>query len=151
MIFSLNFLRRLDQALGKAPEALSFRRPPSPFAERLAFAEPISALEDLSRVCADITAALCARLAAAGRGARRFELAYHRLDGKPLTAEVGLAVVARETLRIVRLFSPKLEHLDPGFGIESATLCAYEVEPLVEPREGPGEPLGLLQWAFLGP
>ncbi|MFN3575261.1 MAG: DUF6504 family protein [Phenylobacterium sp.] len=134
--FGAETLRRLDQALGKAPEALSFRRPPSPFAERLAFAEPISALEDLSRVCADITAALCARLAAAGRGARRFELAYHRLDGKPLTAEVGLAVVARETLRIVRLFSPKLEHLDPGFGIESATLCAYEVEPLVEHQAG---------------
>jgi len=39
-------VRRLDQALGQAEEALIFRRPPNPWFDRLAFAEPISQLDD---------------------------------------------------------------------------------------------------------
>lgn len=134
--FGAETLKRLDQALGGAAEALAFRRPPTPWVHRLAFAEPISAPQDMARVCADITDALCARLLAAGQGARRFEIAYHRVDGKPLLAEVGLAVAGREAGRIARLFAPKLEHLDPGFGVEAVTLAALEVEALQARQTG---------------
>lgn len=134
--FGAQTLERLDQALGAAPEALAFRRPPTPWVDRLAFAEPISAPEDMARVCADILERLCARLTAAGQGARRFEIAYHRLDGRALTAQVGLAAAGREAGRIARLFAPKLEPLDPGFGVESVTLAAREVEPLAPRQTG---------------
>jgi len=133
--FGAAALARLDQALGRAPEALCFRRPPTPWFARLAFAEPISQPEDLARVAADISAVLCARLQAAGRGARRFELAFHRLDGWAQAREVGLSRAACEPSRLARLFLPKLETVDPGFGIEAATLAAREVEPLA-PRQG---------------
>jgi protein ImuB len=123
-------VRRLDQAFGRAGEALIFCRPPSPWFARLAFAEPISAPEDLIRACADITARLCARLEAAGRGARRFDLAFHRLDGVAVPLGVGLALPGREAARIERLFAPLLEGVDPGFGIEVVTLSAREVEAL---------------------
>ena len=123
-------LERLDQALGRAEEALAFRRPPSPWFARLAFAEPISTPEDLARVSRDICAKLCARLEAEGQGARRFELAYHRLDGRAETLGVGLSLAGRDPVRIARLFAPKLEWVDPGFGIEVATLTADAVEPL---------------------
>jgi protein ImuB len=128
--FGATTLTRLDQALGRAPEALAFTRPPTPWFARLAFAEPISAPEDMARVAFDITARLCAALEARGQGARRFELAYHRLDGKALTAGVGLSVAGRDPARIARLFLPKLDVLDPGFGVEVATLEAREVEPI---------------------
>ena len=128
--FGAEFLLRLDQALGRAGEALAWRRPPTPWFARLAFAEPISAPEDLARVTRDILTVLCARLEAEARGARRFELAFHRLDGVVQPLVVGLALPGRDIRAIARLFAPKLEGVDPGFGIEVVTLVAAEVEAL---------------------
>ena len=123
-------LTRLDQALGREREALSFRRPPTPWFARLAFAEPISAPEDMARVTADVAAKLCARLETQGRGARRFEIAFHRVDGKALPLTIGLSLPGRDASRIAKLFAPRLETLDPGFGIEVVTLTAQDVEPI---------------------
>ena len=126
--FGAAVVTRLDQALGRAGEALDFRRPPTPWLARLAFAEPISAPEDLARVTADIAASLCARLEAEGRGARRFELVFHRLDGRAAPLAIGLALPGRDPRALTRLFAPMLETVDPGFGIEVVTLTADEVE-----------------------
>jgi protein ImuB len=123
-------LARLDQALGREREALTFRRPPTPWFARLAFAEPISAPEDMARVTADVTARLCARLEAQGQGARRFELAFHRVDGKALPLAIGLSLPGRDARRIAKLFAPRLETVDPGFGIEVVTLTGHDVEPI---------------------
>ncbi len=123
-------LDRLDQALGRSREALRFRRPPTPWFARLAFFEPISAPEDMARVAHDVLARLCARLEAGGQGARRFEIAYHRLDGAALPVAVGLSRPGRDPARIARLVAPKLEAVDPGFGVEVITAEAHEVESL---------------------
>ncbi len=123
-------MTRLDQALGRSCEALAFRRPPTPWFDRLAFAEPISAPEDMARVAADAAAKLCVRLDAEGQGARRFELTYHRVDGRALSLMVGLALPGRDARRIGKLFAPKVETVDPGFGIEIVTIAAFDVEPI---------------------
>ena len=128
--FGASTLERLDQALGRSAEALAFRRPPTPWVARLAFFEPISAPEDMTRVTQDVTAKLCARLEAEGHGGRRFEVAFHRVDGKAPSVAVGLSLPGRDARRIARLFQPKLETVDPGFGIESVTIAAYAVEPV---------------------
>jgi protein ImuB len=128
--FGLSVLNRLDQAMGDSDEALTFRRPASPWFDRLAFAEPISQLEDFVRAAGDIAGLLCQRLEAEGKGARRFELTFHRLDGKAFPARVGLSVPGRDPLRLVRLLAPKLETIDPGFGVEVVTLSAEGVECL---------------------
>ncbi|MDG2523692.1 DNA polymerase Y family protein [Caulobacter segnis] len=130
--FGMGLMLRLDQALGGLEEALAFRRPPTPWFERLAFAEPISALEDLERVTDDILAAMAQRLAARGQGARRFILTFHRLDGRAFTVSAGLSRLGRAAAPVARLLKPKLGEVDPGFGIEVATLCAEEVETLSE-------------------
>jgi protein ImuB len=132
--FGPDVVRRLDQALGRAREALVFRRPPNPWFARLAFAEPISTPEDLARATADIVGRLCARLEAESRGARRFELCFHRLDGVARPLCVGLSLPGRDAPRIGRLFAPHLESVDPGFGIEVVTLAAEAVERL-SPRQ----------------
>ena len=121
---------RLDQALGDVREALNFRRPPNPWFARLAFAEPVSVPEDLARVTVDIVARLCARLEAEGQGARRFDLGFHRLDGVVCRLAVGLALPGRDTRAIARLFTPRLDSVDPGFGIEVVTLAAEGIQPL---------------------
>ena len=126
--FGPTVVLRLDQALGHADEALVFRRPATPWFDRLAFAEPISVLDDLVRVAGDIATRLCERLRTEGRGARRFELVYHRLDGKAFPVQVGLSALGRDARPLTRLFAPKLETIDPGFGIEVVTLSAEGVE-----------------------
>lgn len=128
--FGKGVVLRLDQALGRVDEALTFRRPATPWFERLAFAEPISAPEDLARAARDITALICKRLEREGKGARRFEVAFHRLDGKVQTAGAGLSLPGRDAARIAKLIAPKLDVIDPGFGIEVVTVTAEAVEPL---------------------
>jgi protein ImuB len=128
-------VRRLDEALGRAEEALSFRRPPSGWFARRAFAEPISIPEDLARAALDVAEQLCLRLEARGRGATRFELCFHRLDGRAEALNIGLSLPGREAARIARLFAPLLERVDPGFGIEVVTLTAEGVEELCQ-RQG---------------
>ena len=133
--FGPGVVLRLDQALGRTREALTYRRPPNPWFARLAFAEPISAPEDLARAAADIAGRLCARLEAQDQGARRFELCFHRLDGVTQRLCVGLALPGRGAATIARLFAPKLETVDPGFGIEVVTLAAERVQPLTTRQE----------------
>jgi len=128
--FGPEVVRRLDQAMGLAEEALVFRRPPNPWFARRAFADPISAPEDLARAAAEVAGILCARLEAADRGARGFELGFHRLDGRIERLAIGLALPGRDVSKIVRLFLPLLERVDPGFGIEVVTLAAQETAPL---------------------
>lgn len=130
--FGAGLLLRLDQAFGHADEALRFRRPPTPWFERRAFFEPISAPEDLERAAGDLLAALCKRLAAEGQGARRFQTVFHRADGESFPVQVGTGRPARDPERLRKLFAPKLEAVDPGFGIDAVTLAADRVEPLAE-------------------
>lgn len=128
--FGAATLDRLDQALGRSKEALTFRRPPNPWFARLAFAEPISAPDDMARVSLDVAAKLCVRLELEGQGAQKFHLSFHRVDGRPQTLTVGLALAGRDPTRIAKLFTPKLETVDPGFGVEVVTLAAEGVEPV---------------------
>jgi protein ImuB len=121
---------RLDQALGRCGEALTYRRPPTPYVTRLSFAEPISAPEDMARVAHDAAAKLCARLERENKGARRFELFFHRLDGASPSVTAGLALPGRDAGRIAKLLAPKIEAVDPGFGVEVVTITAAEVETL---------------------
>jgi protein ImuB len=134
--FGAAVLTRLDQALVRAEEALIFSRPATPWFARLAFAEPISAPDDLARASRDIAERLCARLEAEGQGAGRFELAFHRLDGRAQRLAIGLSLPGRDASAVARLFAPMLETVDPGFGIEVVTLAAERVEPLAERQVG---------------
>lgn len=133
--FGLVTTLRLDQALGMAAEALTFRRPATPWFDRLAFFEPISAPEDLARVAGDALALICARLEAEGRGAKRFEVVFHRLDGQAYPVRAGLARIGRDAKRLTKLIIPKLDKVDPGFGIEVVTVHATAVEPLAAAQD----------------
>ena len=128
--FGPDLLERLDQAIGPGQEALAYRRPPTPWFVRAALAEPISLLEDFARVLGDLAEALCGRLAAEAQGGRCFESTFHRVDGETFRARIGTALPCRDAARLVKLFAPKLETIDPGFGIEAVTLTADQVEPL---------------------
>ncbi|ACL60002.1 conserved hypothetical protein [Methylobacterium nodulans ORS 2060] len=121
---------RLDQALGSAPEPLPYLAPPETLRARLAFAEPIGAPETLARVVGRLTALLARDLERRGLGARRLDLVFRRVDGLSQALALGTARPSREAAHLARLFAERLATVDPGFGIEEASLAASRTEPL---------------------
>lgn len=128
--FGANLLLQLSRALGETEDALVFRTPPTSWIESAVFAEPISAPEDLARIINDLARRLCAKLDEYGLGGRRFDAAFHRCDGETARASIRTALPLRDVKRLVGLFTPKLESIDPEFGIEIVTLTALRVQPL---------------------
>ncbi len=122
-------LRRLDQALGRAPEPVSPARPPQVFALRLTFPEPIGLEADVLAGIDRLLPPLCARLEAASLGARRVRLTLVRVDGRAERREVGLARPADRPEAIRPLLALRLGEIDAGFGIEALRLEATAVEP----------------------
>lgn len=117
-------LRRLDQALGRAPEPIEPVLPPELCRVRQGFPEPIATPEDLARVVRLLAGRLCEKLLARGEGASRLDLVFTRVDGSAAVARVGTAAPTRDAAHLTRLLLPRIEGIDPGFGIETAMLAA---------------------------
>lgn len=122
--------RRLDQAFGRVSEPIEPIRPQEIVEVRRNFAEPISAAETISRYTGKLVAELCASLETRGLGARRLDLLFFRVDNRIEAIRVGTAMPVRDTKRLTRLFTDKIETIDPGFGVELMRLAATVAEPL---------------------
>ena len=120
----------LDRALGHAEEAIANPRPPVTPRARIAFAEPIGARTDIDAALGHLLGELCAGLEDAGQGARRLELAFHRVDGTAQMLAIGTARPLRDAAALARLFRDRLDTVDPGFGIEAMILAAPAAEAL---------------------
>ncbi len=132
--FGPDVLLRLDQALGGAFEPIDPILPPRARRQRLAFAEPIATPEDLARTILRLTTDLCDDLDRAQDGARQFDLVFARIDGGIEPIRLRCAHPTRDAGHIAKLLTAKLENVDPGFGIEAATLTALKIAPLA-PRQ----------------
>ncbi|MBP9182686.1 MAG: DNA polymerase Y family protein [Fuscovulum sp.] len=128
--FGAEALRRLDQALGLDPEPVSPAAAPLHFAVRMTLPEPIGLRRDVEAGIDRLLPALCARLKARSRGARRVRLMALRTDGSAAVAEVTLAQASDAPDRIRPLLALKLDAIDAGFGIDGLRLEATETEPL---------------------
>lgn len=132
--FGHGLLDRLDRMVGAAAEPLTAIAPPPLPQVRLAFAEPLGALEGLSAALARLAPALCAELARRGLGLRLLDAVFRRVDGRPLAIRVGTAAPARDPAHLLRLLEARLPEIDPGFGIDEIVLSAPRTEP-VEGRQ----------------
>jgi protein ImuB len=130
--FGGKVLLRLDQALGNANEALPSLLPPEVPRAELRFAEPVGDPEDLKRIIQELADKLCLDLEARGIGARRLDLVFVRVDNIAQAARIGLWRPYREPKHLAKLLAERLVVVDPGFGIETASLTASWVEALVE-------------------
>lgn len=128
--FGAEVLHRLDQAMGIVPEPITPARAPLHFATRLTLPDPVGLLSDIEAGMDRLLPPLCARLQAAGRGARRVRLQAFRTDGVLCEVEVGLARAAANPDRIRPLLLMKLPQIDVGFGIDCLRLVAVETEPV---------------------
>jgi protein ImuB len=126
--FGTEVLRRIDQALGTEPEPVSPARAPLHFAVRLTLPEPVGLQADVTAGLDRLLPALCERLRAAGRGARRVRFEGWRTDGTVARIEVGLARPCDAPDAIRPLLALKLDTMEAGFGFDVLRLAA----PLTE-------------------
>jgi error-prone DNA polymerase len=125
-----NVLLRLDRALGLAMESITPYRAPVPYRTGRIFAEPIGTTAAVEHVVLDLLTTLCTRLEKEQRGACRFDLACHRVDGGVAYLGVRTSKPGRSITHLMRLFAEKMNTLDAGFGIEVVTLSAADVSML---------------------
>jgi protein ImuB len=123
-------IARLDEALGRVHRPLTpIRSSPAP-SVALDCPEPLLTAEALAIGLGRLTERLCAALAARGEGARRITLACLRTDGLVRRIGIGTSAASRDPTHLARLLLPRIERIDPGFGIERLELSADAVEPL---------------------
>jgi protein ImuB len=128
--FGADLLTRLDQALGRVSEAVDPVAPKEAPDAVLRFAEPIASLEAIEAALGDLMNRLVETLAKRGLGARRLVLAVRRVDNAEQEVAIGTARATRDARHLLGLMLPKLEQVDPGFGIEAMRLVAARAEPL---------------------
>jgi protein ImuB len=128
--FGKPFLLRLDQALGRAGEAIEPVVPEDTPAAELRFAEPIATAEAIGEAIAELLRRLIATLEKAGLAARGFTLACARVDGEEQRIGIGTARPTRDFAHLFRLLSMRIEAIEPGFGLDSMRLLAGRCERL---------------------
>jgi protein ImuB len=130
--FGAEVLLRLDQAMGNVHEALTSVVCPELPTTELRFAEPLADPKNLKRVIDPLCETLCGDLEIRGVGARRLDLVFTRVDDLSQAVRIGLSRPYREPAHLGKLLAERLVLVDPGFGIETATLTASWVEALTE-------------------
>jgi len=138
--FGQEFLRRLDQALGREDEPITPRLPlPRYMAERR-LADPIAREADVLGIIKQLARELGRVLERRGEGARLLQVALFRADGKVYRLEAGTGEPLRDPERIHRLFVERLavvgEDCDPGFGYDMLRLSALASERLEPAQSG---------------
>ena len=130
--FGRHTVQRLDRALGHAAEPFAALREEGMPREHIAFAEPVGTRGDIDAALEHLLELLNNRLERRGLGARRLELAFHRVDGTAQFIVIGTARPLRDPVALARLFRDRLDGVDPGFGIEAMLLSAPATDRLAE-------------------
>jgi protein ImuB len=136
--FGRTLLLRLDQALGRAGEALEPVVPEDPPMATLRLLEPIATAEAIAEALRLLMARLIETLARDGLAARTLTLLCERVDGRVERIAIGTARPTRDGAHLLRLLSMRIETIEPGFGIETMRLVAGRAEPLA-PEQLSGE------------
>lgn len=127
---------RLDQALGRAQEALTPRRPAPPVFALRRFLEPIFTAETVLQVAQDLCGDAIEKLDVRGAGVLRAELVLFGVDGRDRVIGVNVSKPLREVKPLMRLFREKLnivgENLNAEFGFEAARLDVVRLAELNE-------------------
>jgi protein ImuB len=128
--FGKTLLARLDQALGRAGEAIEPVVPEDAPCAILRFAEPIATAEAIAEALGLLIERLMEALRESGMAVRHLALLCDRVDGKVERIAIGTARATRDGAHLMRLLGMKIETIEPGFGLDSMRLVAGRVEPL---------------------
>jgi protein ImuB len=138
--FERELLRRIDQALGRTGEPLTFILPPPVYHSLRYLMEPVATQEAVVAIAQRLMRDIVHALTRDGVGARTLRLALYRLDGGVQTLDIGLTRGTRSAPHVARLIALKLERngeisaetLDAGFGFEAIGLAITATERMDE-------------------
>jgi protein ImuB len=126
--FGEEFVRRLDQAIGREDEPIKPLLPVPAYVVERRFAEPIAREEDVLGTIEQLANELSRLLERRGEGARVLQVALFRTDGKVHRIAAGAAAPLRDPARMRALFVERLaaigDECDPGFGYDVIRLAA---------------------------
>jgi protein ImuB len=145
--FQAELLRRLDQALGHAPEPLVPVVEPPVYRAQAAFVEPIMAQEHVLEAATHLLEALARDLERDAVGARLLRLLLFRVvsktrllnDAEVVSLDLGLAAPSRDARHIAQLIGLRLHRLgselEADFGFEAAAVHVLVAESLAERQD----------------
>jgi len=142
--FGADFVRRIDQALGREDEPIAPRLAVPAAITEQRFAEPIALERDVLGTIEKLAEKLGALLERRGEGARLLQAALFRTDGRVFRIEVGLSEPLREPARLRHLLADRLgvigDEIDPGFGYDMLRLAALVTERSEPAQTGLAQP-----------
>ena len=121
---------RLDQALGLRKEPIRPLIEPPDWSVRLACPEPVSDSASVEHALETLACELCLKLESHGVGGRDFCLQAFLADGNSSHISVAAARPVRDPAHICRLFTERLDRINPGFGIDLFLLSAARCEAM---------------------
>jgi protein ImuB len=131
-----NAMLRLDQALGRVPEALTPRRPPPMVFSLRRFLEPIFSTDAVLVVTQALCEDAAPKLELRGAGVLRAELVLFGVDGRDRIVPINVSRPLRDVKALMRLFREKLgvvgENMNAEFGFEAARLDVVRIAPMEE-------------------
>jgi protein ImuB len=132
--FSVELLRRLDQALGRRDEPLVPIAPPPVYHSLRYLLEPIVTQEAVVALASRLMGTLAHVLARDDAGARTLRLLLYRIDGEVKTLDIALTLPTRSVAHVARMIELKLDAAaatdDAGFGFETVGLAVIRAEPI---------------------
>lgn len=139
--FGQTLFHRLDGLLGLHRSAITPTFPVPPFMAERRFASAVARIEGVEATILSLAGRLCDQLARAGRGARRIEALFFRVDGVVKSLRVGTSRPLRDPSSLARLFHEKLatigeDGLDTGYGFDLIRLSAEVAEPFDVRQDG---------------
>lgn len=133
--FGPDLLKRLDEALGLQPEAITPLAEPPHYGVRLTLPEPIGLIDDVTAGTERLLVRLCDKLKTQACGARALALTLRRVDRESVQVRLRLARPMRDPARILALFERDLAKVEAGFGIDQLRLQAIAVEALPDRQD----------------
>ncbi len=128
--FGAGLLERLDLLLGRRRAVLRPALPPPDLVVMREMLEPIVTRGGIEAVLDVLLEALCAKLRAAGLGARQVVLSAWRVDAAVQEVAIGTGQPVRSVAHLRLLFCDRLDRLAPGLGIERFALEARATDPM---------------------
>ena len=133
--FGNDILKKINQAIGTEIETIIPVQPIEPYQERLPCMEPIATRVGIEIALRQLLETLCARLQREQLGLRHALLKCHRLDGKIEKVEIVTSRPSISVKHLFQLFELRLQHIEPGLGIELFVLDAPKVEDHLPSQE----------------
>jgi protein ImuB len=126
--FGVQFIRRLNQALGLEEEMIIPVQPVELYQERLQCLEPIVTATGIEIALQRLLETLCARLQKEQKGLRTAYFKGYRIDGKIEQVEIGTHRPSNNANHLFKLFEDKIMTIEPALGIELFVLEAPKIE-----------------------